>query len=55
MSAIGPFKICNWSDSGFFLKNNPDDDPRIKSRVGVIFYNKNYKKSGFTCALVGVK
>jgi hypothetical protein len=27
-----------------FLKKNPDDDPRIETRVGVTFYNKNYKK-----------
>jgi hypothetical protein len=25
-------------------KKNPDDDPKIETRVGVTFYNKNYKK-----------
>ena len=37
-----------------FLKKNPDDDPRFETRVGVHFTIKT-KKSGFTCALVGVK
>jgi hypothetical protein len=45
---IGPFKICNWNDSGF-LKKNPDDDPRIETRVGVTIYNKNYKKLFYVC------
>jgi hypothetical protein len=27
-----------------FFKKNPDDDPRIETRVGVTIYNKNYKK-----------
>jgi hypothetical protein len=44
MSAIGPFKICSWSDSGFFLKKKPDDDPRIETRVGVYFTIKTTKK-----------
>jgi hypothetical protein len=26
------------------FKKNPDDDPRIETRVGVTIYNKNYKK-----------
>jgi hypothetical protein len=43
MSAIGPFKICNWSNSGFF-KKNPDDDSRIETRVGVHFTIKTTKK-----------
>jgi hypothetical protein len=38
-----------------FLKKNPDDDPRIETRVGVHFTIKTLQKSGFTCALVGVK
>jgi hypothetical protein len=44
---FGPFKICSWSDSGF--KKTPDDDPRIETRVGVTFYNKNYKKWVYVC------
>jgi hypothetical protein len=34
------------------FKKNPDDDPRIETRVGVHFTIKT-TKSGFTCALVG--
>jgi hypothetical protein len=49
MSAIGPFKICSWSDSGFFKKKNPDDYPSIETRVGVHFTIKTTKKWFYVC------
>jgi hypothetical protein len=52
MSAIGPFKICNWSDSSFFFfKKTPDDDPRIETRVGVHFTIKTTKKWFYVCII----
>jgi hypothetical protein len=48
MGAIGPFKICSWSDTGFF-KKNPDDDPKIETRVGVHFTIKTTKKWFYVC------